>query len=98
MLSKTEIKFFFHHQADLFGEASDAISYFPPLWTDTNSDIKDISLGLNRTGRRIIVEKQHHTEGEDEAGVLLEGKKKHFAVTIYYFFCTKVKLEPTLPK
>ena len=42
-------------------EATNLISYFPPLWQDTNSDIKQCPLGLSNAGERIIKEKQHHT-------------------------------------
>lgn len=42
-------------------EATNLISYFPPLWQDTNSDIKQCPPGLSNTGGGIIAEKQQHT-------------------------------------
>lgn len=54
-----------------FREATNLISYFPRLWQDTNSDIKQCPLRLDNTAREIIEEKQHHIGGEKEAVVLL---------------------------
>lgn len=63
MQSKVEANFLPQSGGSL-REATNLISYFPPLWQDTNSDIKQLPLGLSNTGGRIIVEKQHHTGGE----------------------------------